>query len=123
MKRLLSSALLLLALLAVGCSRIKTVPLNEVHMSGSAFLSTTATVKAGQPVKFIDNADGATHILVVGTNGLFAADPDAPTQLNTDTGTTINAGQENDIVFPKAGTFAVTCKIHPAMQLAVTVTP
>ncbi len=115
--------MLLLALLAVGCSRVKSVPLNEVHMSSSAYLDTTATVKAGQPVKFIDNADGATHILVVGTNGLFAADPDAPTQLNTDAGTTINAGQEIDIVFTKAGTFAVTCKIHPPMQLTVTVTP
>ena len=115
--------MLLLALLAVGCSRVKSVPLDEVHMSGSAFLNTTATVKAGQPVKFIDNADGATHILVVGTNGLFATDPDAPTQLNADAGTTINQGQEIDITFAKAGTFAVTCKIHPAMQLSVTVTP
>jgi plastocyanin len=115
--------LLLVLVLATGCSRVKSIPQDEVHMNGAAFLQTTATVHAGQTVKFIDDPGAATHILVTGLNGEYAPNNSAPDQLNTNNGMTINAGQEMDIKFPSAGTFQVTCKIHPSMQLTVTVTP
>ncbi len=92
-------------------------------MNGDAFLQTTATVHAGQMVKFIDDPGAATHILVTGLNGEYAPSDSAPDQLNTANGMNINAGQEIDVKFPNAGTFQVTCKIHPAMELTVTVLP
>lgn len=115
--------LLILSLAATGCSRTKAVPQDEVHMNGAAFLQLTATVKAGSPVKFIDEQGAAQHILLVGTDGLFKDTPGAPTELNTSKGLTILPGQTIQVVFPSAGTFQVTCTIHPGMLLNVTVTP
>jgi len=91
-------------------------------MGGANFVQITATVKAGQPVKYIVDSGGATHILVVGTDGKTVPNTDAPAELNTDAGITVNPGQETDVTFPTAGTFTITCKIHPAMLMTVTVT-
>jgi plastocyanin len=124
MKRIAFTALALLTLATfAACSRIKIVPQDEAHMGGAAFKNTSVTVKAGAPVKFIDDADGATHILVMGTNGAWTKTDGSPDQLNNATGITINPGQEIDIAFPTAGTYTVTCTIHQSMLLTVTVTP
>ncbi len=92
-------------------------------MSGSSFLQSSVTVKAGQAVKFIDASDGAPHKLVIGTNGTWTATDGAPSQLNNSAGMSINPGQTIDVVFSTPGTYPVTCTVHPAMQLTVTVTP
>jgi plastocyanin len=121
MKRVGIVALTLLALVAVGCSRTKVVPHNEAHMSGSSFLQSSVTVKAGQPVKFIDGPE-VEHKLVVGTDGKLASVDGAPSQLTDSAGMAINPGQEIDVVFNTPGTYPVTCTIHPSMQISVTVT-
>lgn len=108
--------------LTIGCSRTKSVATDEAHMGPAAFLQSSVTVKAGQPVKFIDDASGAEHILVVGQNGMYVAQPGAPTEL-TGAGTIFNAGESKPLVFPSPGNFTVTCTIHPSMLLMITVTP
>ncbi len=122
MKRLTAIIILAACIAFVGCSRTKIVPLDEAHMSGAAFLQSSVTVKAGQPVKFIDNPDGAQHILVGGTNGSDAPPQRAPDQLPV-AGLTITPGTTDQIVFATAGTYTVTCTIHPSMLLTVNVTP
>ncbi len=126
MKRLAIALLLLAALAAAGCSRVKFTPQNEVHMGPSTFVNTTATVAAGGVIKFIDDSTGATHILVVGSNGVYQPATGAPTQLVKTAaygGLMINQGQEIDVTFPTAGTYTITCTIHASMLATITVTP
>jgi plastocyanin len=109
-----------LMLFATGCSRIKFVPLDQARMANAAFTNPTATIKAGEKIKFFNDSD-ATHILVVGTNGAWTAMTGAPTDLNNSSGKTISPHSELDIVFDTAGTYTVTCTIHPAMLVTITV--
>jgi plastocyanin len=91
-----------------------------ITMGFTSFTGTTSvTIKAGQAVKF-DDSNGATHILVIGTNGMFHAQNGAPPELNSDSGTDFN-GDTKTITFPTAGTYQITCKIHPSMLATVTV--
>jgi plastocyanin len=124
-RALLALAMLAVLVMATGCSRVAIIPQNELHMGGSFFKETKASIKAGQVVKFIDDADGATHILVVGSGGKYQPMPGAPAQLvvtATTQGMQINAGQEIDVTFAQAGTYTITCTIHPAMLATITVT-
>ena len=83
--------------------------------------NTSVTIKAGQTVKF-DDTSGGSHILVIGTHGQFKAQTGAPAQLNNSSGITFNVGDAKTVTFPNAGTFQITCMIHPSMQATVTVT-
>jgi plastocyanin len=83
--------------------------------------STSITVKAGDAVTF-DDTSGGVHDLVIGTNGTFSAMAGAPDQLNNANGDMFNGGDKQTIVFATAGTYPITCKIHPSMQATVTVT-
>jgi plastocyanin len=81
------------------------------------------TIKAGQAVLFDDpTGSGGTHDLVIGHNGQFSAMSGAPSELNSATGMLISPGQQQAITFAKAGTYPITCTIHPSMQVTVTVT-
>jgi plastocyanin len=81
------------------------------------------TIKAGQAVTFSDPAaTGGLHILVVGTNGALTPEPGAPAALSASAGLTINAGDTKPITFATAGTFMITCTIHPYMEVTVVVT-
>jgi plastocyanin len=122
MRRLGIILLMVLAVGGTGCSRTKVIPVDEAHMTGSSFLQTAVKIKAGSPVKFIDPVGAAEHILVVGSNGQWQTDPNAPDKLNVATGMPIQPGQEIDVVFPNPGTYTITCTIHPSMLLTVTVT-
>ncbi len=104
-------------------SSSSTANSNTITMGQSNFVgSTSVTIKAGQSVNFVDpSSSGGTHILAIGTNGTFTSATGAPTSLNTASGLTINAGQTQTIVFPTAGVYHVTCIIHPAMNVTVTV--
>jgi plastocyanin len=80
------------------------------------------TIKSGQAVTFVDPmTTGGFHILVVGTNGTYKATAGAPAALNVATGLQINAGDTKAITFPTAGTYQITCTIHPYMQVTITV--
>lgn len=90
----------------------------------SSWAIQTLTIKAGQAVTFTDPASsGGTHDLVTGTHGQFTAASGAPTAFGTQDGTDFSPGMSKTITFPIAGTFKITCTIHPPMQAVITVTP
>ncbi len=109
-----------LLLFATGCSRIKFLPLDQAHMSGAAFATTTAKVKVGGKIKFINDSE-ITHILVVGQDGKWVSTPGAPADINTSAGKIIGGKAEVDVTFDKPGTYTVTCTVHPAMLVTITV--
>ena len=125
MRRLLLACILLAAFTLAACasggstgsgSNGSTITMGVGAFSGS----TNLTIKAGDAVTFDDSAGGA-HDLVIGTNGTFTAASGAPSQLNNATGVMFSGGDKQTIVFPNAGTFQITCTIHPSMQATVTV--
>jgi plastocyanin len=83
--------------------------------------SSSVTIKAGQQVNFDDSA-GGVHILVIGSNGQFKSQSGAPSELNNANGVSFSPGDTKEIKFATAGTYKITCKIHPTMQATVTVT-
>ncbi|HEV2237399.1 MAG TPA: plastocyanin/azurin family copper-binding protein [Ktedonobacterales bacterium] len=95
-----------------------------ITMGAFSFSHNTATVKAGQAVTFNDPASGGgTHNLVTGHGGTFTAAAGAPTEFATSSGLSFSAGDSKSVVFPTAGTYSITCTIHPSMQATITVTP
>lgn len=96
---------------------------STITMGVGVFTGTTqVTIKAGGAVTF-DDSSGSPHDLVIGTNGMFTAMNGAPSQLNNQSGLMFNGGDKQTIVFATAGTYPITCEIHPRMQATVTVTP
>lgn len=91
-----------------------------IAMATSTFSGTTnVTIKAGQAVTF--KSDG-THDLVIGMQGTFSAQNGAPSELNSSSGLSFSPGDSKSVTFPTAGTYPVTCTIHPNMQATVVVT-
>ena len=94
-----------------------------IGMGLQSFSNARVTIKAGQAVNFNDPADtGNVHNLVTGSNGQFSAEAGAPSQFASASGVNFVPGQTMDIVFPTAGTYQITCTIHPGMEATVTVT-
>lgn len=95
-----------------------------ITMGRSAFSgNTSVTIKAGQAILFDDpSSGGGTHILVIGHNGQFSSMSGAPSEFNSSSGTGFSPGDQKAITFAHAGTFPITCVIHPSMQVTVTVT-
>ena len=95
----------------------------SITMAVRSFSGNSATVKAGQAVTFNDPASsGGVHNLVTGSNGTFKAEAGAPSQFASATGIAFSPGTSMDIVFPTAGTYTITCTIHPSMEATITVT-
>jgi plastocyanin len=116
------AALVLMPLLALAaCGRGTAAP-NEVSMAGADFSVSSVTIKAGQSVHFTDPAGvGATHIVCLGNEGNCDSAAQGPQALEGN-GFTINAGDPpKDITFATAGTYKITCSLHPSMNLTVTV--
>jgi plastocyanin len=114
--------LVLLALLALAACGQGATAANEVSMAGSDFSVTSVTIKAGQSVHFTDPAGvGATHIVCLGNEGSCDSAAQGPQALEG-SGFTINAGDPpKDVAFTTAGTYKITCSLHPSMNLTVTV--
>ena len=93
-----------------------TISMSSFSFSGNA----NVTIKAGQSVTFTSSG---THILVTGTHGAYSPESGAPSQLNNSSGDAFSPGDSQSITFSNAGTFNITCMIHPSMQATVTVTP
>jgi plastocyanin len=115
-------ALLIVALMPAlaGCGGARSS--NEVDMGVAAFQQTSATIKAGQAIHFVDPPTGGTHIICVGQDAKCIAQTGAPVALSAAQGMQFNQGDVRDIAFPTAGTYTVVCIIHPGMQVVVTVT-
>jgi plastocyanin len=93
-----------------------------ISLGGSSFNGTTnITIKAGEPVTF-DDSSGGTHHLVTGTSGQFTAAQGAPSEFSTAAGLDLTAGDKKTVTFATAGTYQITCTIHPSMQATITVT-
>jgi plastocyanin len=94
-----------------------------IKMGSVNFTVGNATVKAGQAVLFVDPTPGGIHHLVTGHNGTFTAETGAPSQFATGDGVSFSPGDSMAIIFPTAGSYAITCTIHPLMEATITVTP
>lgn len=104
------------------CGNVTNPP--DTFVMGAADFSgnTTLTIKAGQAVHF-NNDSGSNHWLLVGMNGTLVPQNGAPAILNTDIGDQFNPNTNQSIIFTVPGTYAITCRVHPNMQVSVVVTP
>jgi len=85
---------------------------SEVSLAGFAFDPGDLTVAAGTNVTFT-NDDSTAHTVTEGTNGAPVDDPIIDEELA--------AGASTTFTFDEPGTYDITCRIHPDMQLTVTV--
>jgi plastocyanin len=116
---LASALVLVLALPACGQSAALGVTLT---LGGSSFTgSTDVTIHAGDSVTF-DNTNGGIHRLVTGTNGTLAVVVGGPVDLTAATGLALSPGDRKAVTFTQAGTYQITCQIHPSMLATVHVT-
>jgi plastocyanin len=99
-----------------------TTPPGTVEMNATNFVVHAITVKAGDTVHFVDPAgSGGTHVICLGKDESCNASATGPAALKAP-GFTINAGNPTkDIVFDTAGTYDITCTVHPDMNVTVTV--
>ncbi len=119
-------SLVLLMALMTGCV-VQSKPVkagNTVTMGPNNYASgDSITIKVGQTITFTDDkATGSPHILVIGTNGQYQADANAP-DFKGSTGINFNPGDSwTSPPWTTPGTYHVTCTIHPTtMNLTVTV--
>ena len=82
----------------------------RVRIRNSAYDPTELTIPAGTEVTFL-NADGFTHTVTEGTDGQPVDDPIVDEQ----------GGSDIDVTFDEPGTYNITCKIHPSMNMTITV--
>jgi plastocyanin len=106
-----------------GTSTPADLSANRVHTVGAFFSPTAITIKKGTTITFIDDANnGALHILVIGQYAQQATEQGAP-DFGGYSGTRIDTGDTwTTPPWNIAGTFHVTCTVHPSMNLTVTVT-
>jgi plastocyanin len=79
-----------------------------VSLSGSTFSPSTLTIAAGTTVTFTDTA---SHTVTEGTSGGAVDDP-----IVDEAG-----GADIEVTFDEPGTYNITCKVHPAMNMTITV--
>lgn len=95
---------------------------NTVKLVGTTFSTSSISISKGTTITFVEDPNnGALHILVVGQNGQQDSENGSP-----DFGG--GAGQRVDVgsswttpPWNTAGTYHVTCTVHPLMNLTVTV--
>ncbi len=121
--------LLVVGLALFGCGKVPgggngttvSVPNTTVQMNTDNFVQTTRTIKAGQSLLFSDTVDGGNlHIICLGHNMQCDTSAQGPTALMSP-GFNISAGATKSVTFPTAGTYQITCTIHPNMNLTVIV--
>ena len=81
---------------------------NTVSLAGNQFSPTSLTIAAGTTVTFTDTG---SHTVTEGSNGQAADDP-----IVDETG-----GADIEVTFDEPGTYSITCKIHPEMNMSITV--
>lgn len=114
--------LLAIPLAACGATHASTPSGTEIDTTSSNFVQHAVTTSAGQTIRFVDPAtSGAFHQLCLGINQQCDTAAQGPAKLMSP-GFTLNAGQTVNVTFPTAGTYQITCTVHPNMNLTVTVT-
>jgi plastocyanin len=83
-----------------------------VMIDGSQFDPSELTIATGTEVSFV-NADSFAHTVTEGTDGTPVDDPIVDEEI-AQNGTV-------SVVFDEPGTYEITCKIHPSMQMTITV--
>jgi plastocyanin len=80
-----------------------------VSLAGGAFSPASLTIAAGTTVTFTDTAG---HTVTEGSDGTAVDDPIVDEEGGADA---------IEVTFDEAGTFDITCRIHPAMNMTITV--
>lgn len=80
-----------------------------VSLAGGAFSPTSLTIAAGTTVTFTDTAG---HTVTQGSDGTAVDDPIVDEEGGAD---------PIEVTFDEAGTFDITCRTHPVMNMTVTV--
>ena len=83
-----------------------------VRMEGSDFIPAELTIAAGTNVIFVNASDFA-HTVTEGSGGQAVADPFVDVE--------VAEGDSVGVMFDEPGTYEITCRIHPTMQLTITV--
>lgn len=84
----------------------------RVRIVGSAFDPAELTVPVGTEVTWV-NADSFAHTVTEGTDGQATQDPIVDED--------IDQNGSVSVTFDEAGTYEITCELHPSMQMTVTV--
>ena len=102
-------AILALILAACGSSTDGGATGGEtVSMADTTFTPNTLTVTAGTTVTFTDTSG---HTVTEGTDGVAVEDPIVDEE----------GGSDVPVTFDEPGTYNITCKIHPSMNMTITV--
>jgi len=120
--------LLVVALTLISCGKPQgsgigsaSVPATTVQLNTNNFVQTTRTIKAGQTLLFSDTVDGGGfHQICLGHNQMCDTQATGPSALMSP-GFTIQSGKTMSVTFPTAGTYQITCTVHPNMNLTVVV--
>jgi plastocyanin len=81
---------------------------DTVSLAGGQFSPRSISIPAGTTVTFTDTGG---HTVTEGSNGTAVEDP-----IVDETG-----GADIEVTFEEAGTYSITCRIHPGMNMTVTV--
>ena len=81
---------------------------DTVSLAGGQFTPRSISIPAGTTVTFTDTGG---HTVTEGSNGTAVEDP-----IVDETG-----GADIEVTFEEAGTYSITCRIHPGMNMTVTV--
>jgi plastocyanin len=111
---------LALVLAACGAAASTSIPPDTVQLANASLAPTSITVAVNTTVHFVDEPSGAMHQLCLGQNGACHSSANGPQPLIAP-GFRIDPGQTKDVTFSAKGTFAITCTIHPPMNVTITV--
>jgi plastocyanin len=111
---------LMMVLAACGSGAVSSAPATDdggdggsgagetVSLAGGQFAPSTLTIPAGTTVTFTDTAN---HTVTEGTDGEAVDDPIVDE----------DGGADVVVAFDEPGTYDITCKIHPNMNMTITV--
>jgi plastocyanin len=85
---------------------------DQVELTGFAFAPSELTVAPGTTVTFVNN-DTSPHTVTEGSDGTPADDARFDEH--------VAAGGQVTVTFDEAGTYAITCTLHPQMNMTVNV--
>jgi plastocyanin len=83
-----------------------------VSMDGSEFIPAELTIAAGTELIFV-NVSQFGHTVTEGSGGRAVEDPFVDVE--------VAEGEREGVTFEAPGTYEITCRIHPTMELTITV--